>query len=267
MADEQLIDQVADKIEDVAVGVEEVADATRRLTGEKVSYFVVGAAIGVTVGFAIGFKIADKRLKTKYEKMAEDEISQMRDHYIRKTKAAETKPPIDEVIKERHEDRYTKEEQEAIEEVAEEEERVVSPGVSEVNVFEAQGEWNYKYETSQRTPGVPYIIHIDEFRENILNHDQLTYTYYEVDDVLADSRDTTIEDMDEAIGLGNLGRWGHGSPDDPNIVYIRNEEKGIDVELVRDRGSWSDTVHGSIRHSMDRSVRRSRLRFDDDDPQ
>jgi hypothetical protein len=273
MADEQIIEQVADKIEDVASGVEEVAEATRRLTLTNLGFFVVGAGIGVAVGFTVGYRIADKRLKTKYEGLAIHEISRMREHYFQKEKAAQPKPPINEVIKERHEERYTEAELKAIAETnerfpaEEEEEVVVEETTQQVNVFESdsEDEWDYRFEISQRTQGVPYIIHIDEFRENPLNHDQTTYTYYEIDDTLSDSRDTTVDDMDRVIGLGNLGRWGHGSQD-PNVVYIRNEEIGLDVEVVRDRGSYSETVNKTIRHSADTKQHpRRKRRFDDDD--
>jgi hypothetical protein len=277
MANEQLIEEVADKIEDVAVQVEEVADATRRLTGREVGFFAVGAGLGVACGFAVGYRIAEKRLKLKYEKLAneaaKEEVDLMRAHYLKKMQAARPKPPVDQIIvevekEERNEKGFTEAEQKAIDEAnekfpAEEEEAVVVEETTQVNVFEASEEWNYQYELAHRSKHVPYIIHIDEFTENLPEHDQTTYTYYEVDDVMADSRDTTIEDMDASIGLGNLGRWGHGSPD-PNVVYVRNEVLGLDVEIVRDRGSWAETVRGTIRHSADRR-RRPNRRFDDDD--
>lgn len=84
MANEQLIEKAADEIEDVAVRVEEVAEATRRLTGREVGFFIAGAGIGVAIGFTVGYRIAEKRLQTKYSKLAEDEISEMRDHYQKK---------------------------------------------------------------------------------------------------------------------------------------------------------------------------------------
>jgi hypothetical protein len=266
MANEQLIEEVADKIEDVAVQVEEVADATRRLTGREVGFFVVGAGLGVAVGFAVGYRIAEKRLKPRYEKYAEAEIGQMREHYLRKMRAATPKPPVEQVVvevEERNERGFTEAEQKAIDEVNEKFPADEEKETTQVNVFEASEEWNYQYELAHRSKHVPYIIHLDEFTENAPEHDQTTYTYYEIDDVMADSRDTTIEDMDASIGLGNLGRWGHGS-NDPNVVYVRNEVLGLDVEIVRDRGSWSETVRGTIRHSADRR-RRPNRRFDDDD--
>jgi hypothetical protein len=176
---------------------------------------------------------------------------------------------------------YTPEEQEAIDqanrnhpreeevedvEVVEEGEppRVVA-GIA--NIFTTGDDpvdhWNYATEAKSRRSDVPYIIHFDEFQQNEPEHEQVTYTYYEVDDILADERDTTIDDMDATIGLGNLGKWGHGS-NDPNVVYIRNEEIRTDFEVIRDRGSYEATISGSIRHSHDRR-RTPQQRFDDDD--
>ena len=68
--------------------------------------------------------------------------------------------------------------------------------------------------------------------------------------------------MDEVIGLGNLGRWGHGSNDE-NIVYIRNLHLSLDFEVVRDRGSYAEETRKNVRHSYDRRRRVDR-RFDDD---
>lgn len=271
MANEQLIEKAADEIEDVAVRVEEVAEATRRLTGREVGFFIAGAGIGVAIGFTVGYRIAEKRLQTKYSKLAEDEISEMRDHYQKKTVAAQEKPPIDVVVEERHE-RYSKEEQQAIEETnaqfpAKEatEAVVVEETVQEVNVFNT-GEWDYAVEVRQRRPDVPYIIHYDEFTSNESGNEQMAYIYYEQDDALVDTTSQTqIEDMDEVIGLGNLGKWGHGSPHDENVVHIRNEHLQLDFEISRDPGSYEATISRNIRHSSSPDRRRRPIRgFDDD---
>jgi hypothetical protein len=276
MATGELVEQAADQIEDVAVKVEEVADATRRLTGREFGFFFAGVGVGVAAGFAAGYYIAEHRLKTKYSKLANDEISKIREHYYQKTVAAQPKPPVDQVVAERTPHAFTEEEQEAIDEVnrlhpADEEtveEAVEVEEASQVNVFTefdtGEDVWNYAVEVRQRKKDVPFIIHVDEFRENEPGHDQVTYTYYEADDVMANSRNLTMDDMDASIGLGNLGRWGHGSGD-INIVYIRNLELGIDFEIIRDRGSFADTMPGSIRHSADdRRRRRPNRGFDDD---
>jgi hypothetical protein len=274
MADE-LVEQAADQIEEVAVKIEEVADATRRLTGREFGFFFAGIGVGVAAGFAAGYYIAEHRLKTKYSKLANDEISKIREHYYKKTVAAQPKPPVDQVVVERTERAFTEKEQEAIDEAnrlypsdeeAVEETVEVEETSQVTNVFkqtEPDDEWDYAVEVKMRKKDTPYIIHVDEYSQNEPGHDQVSYTYYEVDDVLANSRNLTIDDMDETIGLGNLGKWGHGSGN-VDIVYIRNEEMGIDFEIVRDRGSFEDTIQGTIRHSSEVRRRRPNRGFDDD---
>lgn len=273
MANEQLIEKAADEIEEVAYRVEDVAEATRRLTGREVGFFIAGAGIGVAIGFTVGYRIAEKRLQTKYSKLAEDEISEMRDHYQKKTVAAQEKPPIDVVVEER---RYDEAEQEAIDEAnaqfPAEETITLVPATPEAiaeavkeNVFNTD-EWDYAVEVKSRRPDVPYIIHYDEFTTNESGNEQMAYIYYEQDDALVDTTSQIqIEDMDEVIGLGNLGKWGHGSPHDENVVYIRNEHLSLDFEISRDPGSYEATISRNIRHSSSPDRRRRPIRgFDDD---
>lgn len=274
----------------VADQIEEVAEVTRRLSGRELGFF--GAGIGV--GFAVGYFVLNKRLETKYEKISEEEIFKMREHYQKLTVAlkgeAARRRPLEELIVEKGyattdmEDqdgnqvgsRFTEEEQAAIDETnakypasgeEAEEEVAFGPTAPEVvvnhhNVFaQAEAGWDYAVEVKTRSADVPYIIHVDEFRQNEPEHEQVTLTYYEEDDILADQRNIVVDDMDAVIGLGNLGRWGHGS-NDPNITYIRNEELKLDAEILRDRGGFHATVH-SIRHSSERRHPSSRG-FDDD---
>lgn len=244
MATEQVIEQVADEIE-------EVAEVTRRLSGRDVGFFGVGVGLGVAAGFAAGYFVMEKRLKTKYEKLTEAEVDKMRKHYQKKVVASAPKPSVEEIIE------AQAREQQAIDEVNE----LFPEEPVQVNVFDEET-WDYAVETKDRDPEVPYIIHVDEFTQNEPEHEQATYTYYEVDDILADSRDITIDDMDEVIGLGNLGHWGHGSNND-DIVYVRNEVLKIDVEIIRDRGSFREETGRNIRHSSDRR-RKPKRTFDDD---
>lgn len=279
--------------------VAETAEATRALTGQNVGFLVVGAGVGVAVGFSIGFFLMEKRVKTKYEKMADDEIESMRERFNKEREAYQRgpKPPIDRVMRDLgylpEEDgidvearQYTEEELAAIretnaahpgEEEAPEEEDQGEPDETapeedvkvvsgRQNIFaapetEANGVWDYEAEERLRRPDIPYIIHVDEFRQNEPEHDQLTYTYYEEDDILTDSAERRIVEFDGLLGTNNLTKWGHGSKD-PNIVYIRNDRLRIDAEVLRDRGSYHETHH-AIRHSSGRR-RTTRGRFDDE---
>jgi hypothetical protein len=89
-------------------------------------------------------------------------------------------------------------------------------------------------EVAARSHRMPYIISQDEFLANESGYPQVTITYYEGDEVLADDRDEVIENPDVNIGMKNL-RFGHRS-DDPNVVYIRNDKLKTEFEACRSMG-------------------------------
>ena len=226
---------------------------------------IIGAtAVGIGLGSALGYFIARRRLETKYNKITEDEIAEMRQHYRDKTVALENtaaKPELETLVREQG---YSAEPPMAVtppeavveraETVKEEEStdpRPPVPVVREENVFqqpeptEAElGEWDYHKERTRRSPNRPYVVHIDEVRENE-DYDSVTYTYYEEDDVLCNERDEVIDprERDILIGEANLNRFGHGSGD-PSIVYIRNDKLEMQMEVIRSPNNYAEEVHG-----------------------
>jgi hypothetical protein len=97
---------------------------------------------------------------------------------------------------------------------------------------------------SERDTTKPYIISLDEFsEEHNMDYQKLTLKYYEEDDVLADERDQPISNPKKlagphyATGFGIVG-------DDPNILYIRNDEIDVDFEIVLDKRSFMEVVYG-----------------------
>lgn len=252
---------------EAAETVEEAVEVVRELS--RPHPYLVAGLIGVSAaaGVAVGYYVAKRKLETKYDEIAQQEIAEMRAHYTAKTEATMgriTKPQLETVIKElRYRDANSQIEDF---EPAEDEEEIVSKDiirlaeenrVSEVqNIFTSQKAeieelspdmWDYAIEIKNRSPEVPYVIHFDEFVENQADYDTTNLTYYEEDDILADTDDSIIEDQDALICLGNLNKFGHGS-NDPNIVYIRNDERQLLIEVCRSGGSYAEEVHG-IKHS------------------
>lgn len=259
MAEELLVTQAANEI------VEEVAESTSTFGG-KVA-LVLG---GVCIGFGAGFYFAKKKLETKYQALANEEIAEMRAHYLAKTvEHDEKKPSLDEVM-EAHgyktklegpsETTYVRIVPDEPGNEAEEIQLSNTADVVEVDV------WDYVIEEQNRSEEVPYVLHKDEYFNNETPFEQITLTYYEGDDVLADSNDTPVDDQDAMIGLGNLSKFGHGSGD-PNVVYIRNHELQLEIEVVHSDGKFGEEVHGfrddELKHSHQRR-RRARRRYDDD---
>lgn len=249
MAEELLVTQAANEI------AEEVAESTSTFGG-KVA-LVIG---GIAIGFGAGYYFSKRRLETKYQKLANDEISEMRSHYLAKERERdEKKPSIDEVMKEQGYKTKLEGPEETIYV------RVVPEPDSPGFLSTSPTEWDYKSELQNRSEDVPYVIHRDEFFGEETPFEQIQLTYYEGDDVLSDSHDTPVDDQDAMVGLGNLSRFGHGSGD-PNVVYIRNHELGLEIEVTHSDGKFAEEVHGfsddELQHSHRR--RRQRRRFDDD---
>jgi hypothetical protein len=220
--------------------------------------FGAGVVAGA-IGFGAGYFFAKKRLETKYEKIAKDEIAEMRIYFLHQQKATEArlKAPITEVVEylgyKKAEEAEKVEETPAIEEPVE-------------NAFETKPTdgfvWDYKVEKDRRAanPGKPYVVHLDEYGEE--GYDTVCYTFYDEDEILANERDEVIDNVDELVGLENLQRFGQGTGN-VNIVLIRNEALTMDIEIARANGSYAADVHGFLQHNFEKMPRRHQG-FDDE---
>lgn len=293
-AAEKTTEVVAEVAEEIGDGAYSVADASRGASGHGLGLFFGGLIVGGGLG-AVGAYFATKKfLETKYSEIAAEDIAKMREHYQDKVTALEgqqTKPELEALVREKG---YSPEVQtqppmavtppEAVIERAQEEEAESDPRpapdasdtadaqedqVREENVFDknepqAVDGWDYSTERSRRSPLRPYVIHIDEKGSTEDHYDDVTFTYYEADDVLCNESDEVIAgpDRENLIGEGNLNKFGHGSGD-PSIVYIRNDRLETVIELVRSPNSYAEEVHG-FQHSDDYPRPRRRQRFDDE---
>jgi hypothetical protein len=270
MAEEQLAQEVVQEV------VQDVVETTSTGTGKL--FLIFG---GLCIGFTAGYLFAVKQLQTKYERVAESEIAEMRSHYLAKERALdEKKPPLDEVMTDLgYKTKIVSTSTDGIEEVTymkgepevEDDSTPVEDTPPSLRVIESSpsvrysDDWDYEVELANRSKDVPYIIHRDEYFNNETPYEQITLTYYEGDDVLADSNDTPVDDQDAMVCLGNLGKFGHGSGD-PNVVYVRNDELMLEIEIVHSDGKFATEVHGFSDDELRHSDRRHRppRGFDDD---
>lgn len=270
MADttEKVIDAAVEAAEEVSEHADQFAEFARHLNRTKVQFYLLGMAVGGLTGAVVAFKIAYVRADTKYSKIADEEIEEMRKNYREKRIAMEAearKRPIDEIVKERGYSspdsksvsppmavqppdavRDEAEDDEENEEVSEE---PIVDGGENRNIFrdtsrDANEGWDWHEERRKRSPDRPYVIHYDE-RFDIEGYSDMTLTYYEKDDVVADERDEVQDpdERDELIGIENLNRFGHGSGDE-DIVFVRNDKLGILYEINRADSAYGEVVHG-----------------------
>lgn len=185
-------------------------------TLSKAFIFATGAAVGSAVMY--------KLLKTKYEKLANDEIDSIREYY--EGLLANAQDAIDDYSTEL----------EAVERM----DRVskADPEVKElVDTLNELG-----YSENKEVPRVrpPYVISPDEFGEGDYPTDTL---YYYSDGVVADCQDNIVEDVDGVIGVDSLNHFGEYEDDS---VFVRNDREGVDYEILLDPRNYSDVINSSL---------------------
>ena len=244
-------------VEEVALNLEEAAEVTRRINPVGVKYFLGGLAVGAVVGFYIGYRLRQAKLREEAYTEAEKDVAKIKEYYSSKLIAAEgqeAKKNLVDIIEERGYSTHT--DREGPTTVLTDEQ--MRPLPAPVPIIEAPREvpleelivaeedkavldvWNFPKELESRNPEHPYVIHQSELGET--RYDHVTYTYYELDDVLCDEDDTPLTHSDIVVGQNNL-KWGHGS-DDIDVVFVRNDKLELDMEICRSHKSYEEEVLG-----------------------
>ena len=290
-----------DIVEDVVDLVEDTVELAKTSWLVKVKAnpkaLIVGALVtGVVIGGVAGYLISAKRSQRKWQKQADEQIEQVKDHYAAVYKTDESledlaakydAEPSEEVVAERllspeEVAERTGPERIAYNKVTPTVEPPVTPFVEqtvteaiieatmpvELNVFESTNPDTYflyseELVRREQRPDDPFVISQEEFNNNDTEYSQRTMTFYEGDDTLADEQDSPINlnDRDKLVGNENLYRFGHGSGD-PNVVYVRNTVLELDMEVVHSDGKFTKEVLGfddELKHSEHRRPRKFRL--------
>lgn len=91
----------------------------------------------------------------------------------------------------------------------------------------------------------PYVISPEQFGDNE-DYETISLTYYS-DQILADENDEIVEDVEQTVGFESLSHFGEYEDDS---VFVRNDEKKCDYEILLDQGMYSDVaVH--MPHQME----------------
>jgi hypothetical protein len=245
--------------------------------------FIAGAAIGSE----LTFKWSKERHKAAYSALAEEEIAAAKEYYANQRVVQEPKPSTAELIESLDWQKNGGEEHLVEKPTVIKDARLHSVSLDakpnafgegiEVappkvgNVFANREPlqpsdddvWDYDTEQANRdmNPGVPYIIHHDEYFENERDWEQASLTYYEGDDVLADEKDQAIPDPESIVGADCFVRFGYGSKD-KNVIYVANDNLEVLFEIVKSSGSYAHEVLGfddddenSLKHSNSRNRR------------
>ena len=171
--------------------------------------FVAGAAIGSLVTW--------KLTKTKYERIAQEEIDSVKEVF---SKRAHQEEEHDEPREERIEKAEDNEKKEYIK-------RLNSLGYVE---YEEEGEAEASDDLD--------IISPEEFGS--INYETVYLSYY-ADHILADEFDDPVEDVEGTVGSYALTRFGEYEDE---VIHVRNHKSMTDYEVTIDSRSFSEDIVG-----------------------
>lgn len=174
--------------------------------------FVTGAAIGSAVTW--------KLVKTKYEKIAQEEIESVREVYSQRSVKEKTEEAADEV------------------EVTEEPEDYINESIEQAK--EISKKYGYvreseREEEEEKTDmSKPRVISPEEFGEE--GYPCISLTYYD-DGVVTNEHGKIVTNTDELIGKDFADHFGEYEDDS---VFIRNDDMEIDYEILKDLRAYSE---------------------------
>ena len=169
-----------------------------------------------TAGVVIGTLAASRYFKEKYEKISKEEIESVKEVYKKKEEQFKTVPKEVEVNKDTKVDKYK-------------------------NIVSKYD----KGESEMRDEIGPYVILPEEFDEE--GYETISLTYY-ADGVLADEQNFPIEDIEDTVGNEALNSFGKYEDDS---VYVRDDDKGIDYEILLDIRKYSELPRTEKSHNVE----------------
>lgn len=175
--------------------------------------------IAFSAGAAIGAVVTWRLLKTKYERIAQEEIDSVKATFAKRT------PTTDEQAASKEEPEYP-----------------VAPKATTLrdvykDVVKSAG---YILDEVEDDSLAPFVIQPEEFA-TLDDYDVVCLTHY-ADGVLAEDYGNPIEDVENVVGRNYASHFGAYEDDSDDIVYVRNPRLRVDYEIQRDLRAYSDVM-------------------------
>lgn len=197
-----------------------------------------------TVGAAIGSAVTWEVVKTRYKRIADEEIASVREEYVEIMTAMKNRLKEDVVSNETQDNDemndYRDDEEDISDNDVEKKEyhRIASRynTIKNQNDDEEGDEWDQDEDEVPYVDG-PYVISPEDFSCSPPGYNAQALVYF-ADGTLADDWGM-IMDLDETIGEDSINHFGEYTED---IVYVRNERTEIDYEVTRDPRTYVDML-------------------------
>ena len=179
-------------------------------------------------GVFIGGFLTWDLFKTKYEKIADEEIASVKETFENREPRPDKNYKVEEALK--GNDEYIN----------------VSPGVAEriIKIIDSNGYRNYsntaietdkKGGTADMELKQPYVITPEQYEDNV-DYTKVSLTWYS-DEVLEDDWGNVL-DPDDVIGSDALKTFGQYEKDS---IFVRDDDEQIDYEVLLDTRSYKET--------------------------
>lgn len=176
------------------------------------SLIALGGMLGGMIGYILGELIIEKLIEKDLEKFLENPYGDQEEE------EEEVKPEPEKRLKD-----YTKYAKEELSEL-------VKPYTTSIA------------EEPKKLTEKIMIISFDDYSED-RSHNKEPITYYENDTTFADAQEDIIDDPNSLFGPNIHLHFGEES-EDPDMVFVRNENTGVDYEISRIHNSYSVIVMG-----------------------
>lgn len=184
-------------------------------------------------GITVGATAAWLYLKKRYEQLAQEEIDSVKAVFSeRKSNLAEN-------------DAVKEQESQHMADIA----KLKPDLVDYAAKLQTMGYTNYNEHSKKMTKAEkkempmtdrPYTISPDEYG-NQEDYTQISLIYYAGDEVLADEEDEAVDDVDDIVGVDFADHFGEYEDDS---VFIRNDKRKCDYEILKDNRSFADVCEG-----------------------
>ena len=165
--------------------------------------------LAFTAGAVIGSAVTCKLIKSKYEKLAQEEIDSVKEAFSTMDKTSDDEP-----------------EEDRVRDIYDYAAKISQYGYGEAKVVEEEGD-----------PNKPYLIPPEEF-DMLEGYEAVSYIYYS-DGVLADDDNNVVYNEDELVGR-KFASWFGEYEDD--AVHVRNEKLKTDFEILMSLKKYSDVI-------------------------
>lgn len=179
--------------------------------------YIFASLVGAAIGSAVTWKI----VKTKYERIAQEEIDSVKEFYSNRQGKSDTESEPETPRQESNKETFNE-------------------YINVTNIYRSHSDEDDKKGGSDSMDNFgPQVISPDEYGE-ISEYETISLIYY-ADDVLTDDADEPIENIEETVGYNFADHFDEFS-DDPDTVYVRNHRLKCDYEICRDTATYSDIV-------------------------